>query len=424
MNSENKSLKDKHKTSYKKPRNLFLVTLILILPAFMLYGCSLGLTGTNKGSKKELDIGVIVPLSGDLSASGNGIKNSVALAVRNINDSKMLPNIKLKVVAKDDAGVASTARQVASSMANEKNIIGVVGTLNSSTAEVVMPILDKVHIAMVSPANTSNSLTQGPNWETNKKRPYRGYYRVVGYDANQGKIAADYIKQEMHLQRVAVINNKLAYGVGLANSFVKSFTALGGDVVLNDTVDQNEKNFSSIIAKIKAQNPQLVYFGGEFNGAALLSYQMKNSGLQVPLFGGDGIYDDGYIPNCSGKCDGDYATVTGDPLTDTEGGKKFIKQYNDMYHDSAYSPYGGQAYDATYTIANAIATSLSKQKQSNNVPSREDVQNNIQYTNFPGVTSVIHFDNFGDIIAPKFSVYVVQNKEWHFIKSVSVDSKP
>lgn len=397
-------------------RAVYTALILAVVPIISLYGCSLGLSSSSKGKTSVVKIGVIVPLSGPLGATGIGIKNSADLAVRNINKSHILPKIKLELDAQDDAATPATARQVAGQLIDDKKVLGVVGTLNSSTAQIILPMLDQANLAMISPANTNNTLTQGVDWTTKKVRPHRGYYRLVGYDSSQGDIASNYVKDKLNISRVAVINDKKAYGVGLSNNFASAFQKRGGTITLNDSIDENEKNFSAIIEKIKQSSPQAVYYGGEFPQASLLSYQMKSSGLQIPLIGGDGIFDEGYLKNCD-KCNGDYATVTGEPLNITESGKKFLKDYKAAGYRENPSAFGGEAYDAVYAIAHGIITATTKLKHDGVLPTRKEVSDSIQYDNFPGVTSVVQFDSFGDVLKPKFSIYYINNNKWHYISS-------
>ena len=115
--------------------------------------------GGSGGSTKTAKIGVIAPLSGDLSALGLGIQHSVELAVKQANDSNAIPGWKLEVVPKDDEAKPDPGKNAATALAGDKDVIGVVGTLNTSVSQQVQPVLAAAKIVQVSPANTGPGLT-------------------------------------------------------------------------------------------------------------------------------------------------------------------------------------------------------------------------------------------------------------------------
>jgi len=143
--------------------------------------------GNNSGgtTTKTAKIGVIAPLSGDLSALGKGIQHSVELAVKQANDSNAIPGWKLEVSAQDDEAKADVGKNAATKVAADDTVVGVVGTLNSSVAQQTQPILNTAKIAQVSPANTNPTLTKGADL-ANPKRPYANYFRTCTTDAVQG----------------------------------------------------------------------------------------------------------------------------------------------------------------------------------------------------------------------------------------------
>jgi branched-chain amino acid transport system substrate-binding protein len=158
--------------------------------------------GGSGGSTKTAKIGVIAPLSGDLSALGLGIQHSVELAVKQANDSNAIPGWKLEVAAKDDEAKPDTGKNAATALASDPEVIGVVGTLNTSVSQQVQPVLAPKNIVQVSPANTGPGLTQGANWQTDPKRPYPTYFRTCTTDAVQGPFAARYLYETAKITKV------------------------------------------------------------------------------------------------------------------------------------------------------------------------------------------------------------------------------
>lgn len=202
-----------------------------ILTATILAG-ALGLTacGTNREeaegsggaaascdtSKGTLIIGMIAPLSGGLSALGLGMRNSADLAVDQANQACKVPGYQLVFQPEDDQATPQVANQAATKLASDPNVVGVVGTLNSSTAQTVQPILKERNIVMVSPANTGPTLTLGQNFATAPTRPFDTYFRVATTDLVQGPFAANYLVQTAGKKNIAVIDDGKTYGANLA----------------------------------------------------------------------------------------------------------------------------------------------------------------------------------------------------------------
>src|SRR4051812_27866257 len=162
-------------------RRVRAIVIPLAIAAMVLSACGSnkdeGKTSAASGSTNTAKIALIAPLSGDLSALGLGMRNSVDLAVRQANDAGKIKGWKIEFDPEDDTAKADTGAQVATKVAGDPAMVGVVGTLNSSVAQQVQPILNKANILMVSPANTNPTLTQGAD-PNNKARPFQSYFRV------------------------------------------------------------------------------------------------------------------------------------------------------------------------------------------------------------------------------------------------------
>src|SRR5689334_17104860 len=295
-----------------------------IVAAALLAG-ALGLTacGTNRQenaggggssncdtSKGTLIVGMVAPLSGSLSALGLGMSHSADLAVDQANAKCTVPGYELVFQAEDDQATPQVAGQAATKLASDPNVVGVVGTLNSSTSQTVQPILADRSIVQISPANTNPTLTLGANPDS-PSRPFPTYFRVATTDLIQGPFAAQYLVQKAGKKNIAVIDDGKTYGAGLAQTFSDEATKLGAKVVAREKVGEKDTDFSGVIAKIRPLNPDAVYYGGEYPVAGPLSAQIAGAGLNIPLMGGDGIVDPKFV--ALGGRAGDLATNVGAP---------------------------------------------------------------------------------------------------------------
>jgi len=357
------------------------------------------------GPATTVTIGVIAPLTGDLSALGLGIKNSVDLAINQANESGDLGNYTIKINAQDDQATPDVGQHVASLLADDDSVIGVVGTLNSSVAQSVAPVLSSAGIVQVSPANTATSLTQGEDFATAPQRVWDTYFRTATTDANQAPFAAVYVHDTLGITEVATINDQKTYGAGLAQAFEQKFTDLGGTITSSEVINPDEKDYSAVVAKVAATNPKLVYYGGEYPQAAPLSAQMASAGLNVPLMGGDGIYSGDYL-KLGGRA-GDLATSVGAPVEKLASAGDFVSAYQAAGYSEPYEAYGGYAYDSANAIIEALKAAIAEDNTMTGADLRAAVLENMASVNFQGATGTVSFDEFGDTTNKTLTVYKV-----------------
>lgn len=396
---------------------------LLVIAAILFSACGSDADEEPEGTEESSEsadnnivkIGVIAPLSGSLSALGQGIKNSVDLAIKQANEEEKVPGWTIELAAEDDTAKADVGAQVATKLASDSAVAGVIGTLNSSVATQVQPILDRENIVMVSPANTAVDLTRGTD-AASPKRQFESYFRVSTTDDVQGPFAANYATEDLNAKNVVTIHDKKAYGQGLVAAFTKQFTENGGKVVAAETINPGDQDFSAVLTKIKPLNADLIYYGGEYPEASLLSNQAKAQGITAPLMGGDGIYDGTYIENAKEAAEGDLCTSVGAPTDDLESAADFVEAYNEEGYADPYSAYGAYAYDAANVIIEALAEVLDGEDEL--TPElREEIVAAVGETDMDGVTGKVTFDEFGDTTTKVLTVYKVTDQEWTAVKT-------
>jgi branched-chain amino acid transport system substrate-binding protein len=393
-------------------RRRTIVTAAILAGALGLTACGTNreeATGTGGGaacdtSKGTLIIGMIAPLSGGLSALGLGMKNSADLAVDQANQKCTVPGYQLAFQPEDDQATPQIANQAATKLASDPNVVGVVGTLNSSTSQTVQPILHERDIVQISPANTGPALTMGENAATAPTRQFDNYFRVATTDLIQGPFAANYLVQTAGKKNIAVIDDGKTYGSGLAEQFSQQATKLGAKVVAREKVGERDTDFSGVIAKIRPMNPDAVYYGGEYPVAGPLSAQLAAAGLNVPLMGGDGIVDPQFV--ALGGRAGDLATNVGAPAASLPSAQQFIKDYQAANYPEEYGAYGAFTYDATNVIIAALAKALANGDYSE--AKRADIVKAVQDTKIDGAGGPISFDQYGDTTNKVLTVYTVE----------------
>lgn len=395
-------------TGARRARRTSLLAVTVLAGALALAGCSTSSAGGDCGTDKgTLVVGLIAPLSGPLANIGLGMRDSADLAVRQADERCAIPGYRLELQSRDDRGDPPTGAAAAKDLAANPDLIGVVGTYNSSTAQTVQPVLGDAGIVQVSPGNTNVSLTRGANPVTAPLRQYQTYFRVVATDAVQGPAAADHLAA-LGRTRVAVVSDGQTYGEGIAEEFTKQLGTRGGDVVLRMTLPPGSPP-AAAVAAITRTDPQAVFYGGEYPDAGPLSRAL--AGLDIPLMGGDGIVDPDYAT--AGGRDGDLGTSIGPPTDTLPGAKGFIDAYRAAGYREAYGQYGAFSFDATNVVLGSVGTVVANRGGGEwSSALRPAVDQAVQAYDADGITGPISFDRFGDVGSGAVTVYRMVGGRW------------
>ena len=340
--------------------------------------------------KKKTDtvkIGVAGPMTGDQSKMGMDFRNGVTLAVEEWNAKGGVLGKKIELVIGDDQHDPKQAVSVANKLVNE-GVIGVIGHFNSSCSIPASDIYNRAGIPMISPGSTNPKLTDNG---------YKGVFRVCGRDDQQGRVGAEFAKNQLKLKRVAVIHDKTTYGQGLADEFKK---ALGGgvEVVFYGGVVQGDKDFKSVLTSLRETNPELVFFGGIYPEAGLLVRQARELGIKAPFMSGDGTIDPKFIEITGAEAaEGTYLTFSPDPHH-IPTAKDFIKNYTSKFGE--IGPYSIYAYDAGNILLTAI-------KEANALDAKS-VIDKLHSLEFTGAAGKIRFDAKGDVTSAPYVVWITK----------------
>ncbi len=352
---------------------VMLVALGLVLPLA---------TASDAQTKGTIKVATQSPLSGGQSALGEGIKLGAQLAVEQKKGALEKLGFKVELVpfddqAKPDVGVANAKNIVA-----DKDILLVIGHLNSGVAIPSSEVYKEVQLAMISPANTNPVVTD---------RNLLNVSRVCGRDDVQGAVGAEFAKG-LKIKTAYVIHDKTTYGQGVAEFFRDDAKKLGIDVVGFEGTEE-KSNFDPIITPIKAKNPDLVYFGGIYDQGAPFFKQTREKGLKSSFLGPDGM-DSSDLTKIAGKAVvGMYYTTAAGPVALYPKAKDFAKAFKERFKKDP-EPYAAEAYDATTVGLRAIEAAM--KEGGGKTPSREAVSVAIRKTKLEGITGHIEFDSKGD----------------------------
>ncbi|WP_345665516.1 branched-chain amino acid ABC transporter substrate-binding protein [Streptomyces venetus] len=409
---------------------MVILTSVLTTGALTLTACGSrddsGDKGGDSGSGTTLTIGVDAPLSGENSTTGLGIQYGAQIAVDDANKNNWVPGVKFKLKALDDKAQPATGQSNATSIVGDKTAVGAVGPLNSGVAQTMQQVFASANMVQISPANTNPELTQGKNWQTDKKRPYKTYFRTATTDELQGSFAAGYAYNGLKKKKAFVVDDKQTYGAGLAKIFAEQYKKYGGKVVATDHVNTGDKDFGSLVTKIKNSGADLLYYGGQYDESALITKQLKDTGVKIPLFGGDGMFASTYIEAAGKASEGDLATAIGVPADTLPAAKQFIQTYKDKGYKGDYGAYGAYAYDAATAIIKAVKAAADA--NGGKVPTdindlRSKVVDGVQKSDFEGITGKVSFDQYGDTTNKQLTVYQVEKGAWKDVETGTADLK-
>ncbi|GAA1983071.1 branched-chain amino acid ABC transporter substrate-binding protein [Kitasatospora viridis] len=374
--------------------------------------------GSSSSGDLTVTIGVDAPLSGQNSATGLGIQYGVQIAVDDANKNNTVPGVKFKVKALDDQAQPGIGQQNATALVGDSSVLGVIGPLNSGVAQSMQQVFQTADLVEISPSNTNPALTQGPNWASgNKVRPFKTYFRTATTDALQGAFAAQYAYDTAGKRKAFVVDDKQDYGAGLASIFQSSFTKDGGSIAGTDHVNTGDKDFSTLVTKIKNSGADMLYYGGQYDEAQLITKQLKDAGANIPLMGGDGIYSATYITTAGTEAEGDLATSVGIPVDTLPSAQDFVAKYKAAKYPGDYGTYGGYSYDAALAIIKSIGKSMGSGGKT--LPTRAQVVTGVQNADFDGIAGHVSFDQYGDTTDKQLTVYQVKSGKWVSVKTGS-----
>ena len=298
------------------------------------------ISGCSKGGGDVIKIGVAGPMTGDQSRYGVDFRNGVGMAVKKWESQGGVMGKKVQVLLEDDQHDPKQAVSAANKLINE-NVACVIGHFNSSCSIPASKVYLDGGIPMISPATTNPQFTEQGYWNT---------FRVCGRDDQQGKVAAEFVTNDLKKTRIAVIQDKTTYGQGITDEFKKNLGPRA-KVVYDGSIIQGDKDFKSVLASIKSADPEVVYFGGMYPEAGLLVRQAREIGLDAIFVGGDGAMDRKLVEIAGGSADGFYITFTPDPSS-IESARDFLDKYKSKFGEPG--PYSIYAYVAADIMLKAI----------------------------------------------------------------------
>jgi branched-chain amino acid transport system substrate-binding protein len=349
--------------------------------------------GTASAQDLVVKIGHVGPTSGAIAHLGKDNENGARMAIDALNAKGVMiggKKAKFELLAEDDAGDPKQGTAAAQKLVDSK-VNGVIGHLNSGTSIPASKIYSDAGIPQISPSATNPKFT---------RNGYKTTFRVVADDVHLGGTLGKYAVTQLKGKSIAVIDDRTAYGQGVADEFEKGVKGAGGKTVAREFTNDKATDFTAILTSIKAKNPDVVFFGGMDAVAGPMMRQMKQLGISAKFMGGDGICS-GELPKLAAGTMGDGQVVCAEAGGVEGEGKKsmetfyadFKKKYNTDVQ--VYAPY---VYDALNVMVDAMVKAGSAE------PAKY-LPVLAKTSGYKGVTGVISFDEKGDIKNGALTLY-------------------
>src|SRR5688572_19638179 len=356
-----------------------------VAAALVTVGC-----GQSGGGGSEVKIGHVAPLTGGIAHLGKDNENGARLAIEEANAAKVQidgKEVKFTLVAEDDQADPKVGTTVAQKLVDAK-VVGVVGHLNSGTSIPASAIYNQAGIPVISGSATNPKLTE---------QGFKGQFRVVARDDQQGPAVANYLSANQKPKVVAVIDDATAYGEGIANGVEKTLKEAKINVLPREKGTDKTTDWKAILTKLRGRNPDAVFYGGmDATGGPLLK-QGRELGIKAVFSFGDGACTDKMKELAGPAAEGLLCSQAGIPVQAAD--KKFLDAYKKKFNADPilYSPF-------TYDAANMLIQAMQKANSSD----PKKYLPVLQKLDFKGATGKIAFDDKGDRKDAEMTIFTMK----------------
>ena len=369
---------------------------LLAVPAAL---CALGLLlcGGEARAAEPIRIGLMCPLTGKWASEGQDMRQIVTLLAEDVNKAGGIsqgPNKgrKIELIVEDDAGDPRTASLAAQKLASA-GVMAIIGTYGSAVTEASQNIIDEAGILQIATGSTSVRLTE-------KGLPL--FFRTCPRDDEQGRVAGGVIAAKGY-KAVALLHDNSSYAKGLADESARVLKEKGVPVVFHDALTPSERDYTAILTKLKAANPDLIFFTGYFPEVGMLLRQKAEMHWDVPMMGGDAANNTDLVKIAGTAAAKGYFFVSPPSAHDFDSpeARDFFSRYQATYKSLPSSVWSVLAGDAFKVIVAALEAGVDADPEAVSAWLKKDLRD------YPGLTGPLGFNAKGDRIGDLYKVYEV-----------------
>ena len=333
-------------------------------------------------------IGLVVPMAGEAGRVAQSMRRAAEMAIADRTDRL---GRKVDLAVGDDQFDPKLAVTTAEKLVQD-GIWGVVGHFYSSSSIPASAVYNQADIPMVTPTSTHPRLTgQG----------FDNVFRVCGRDDQQALTAAEFLLDRLRARRIAVVHDRTDYGRALAEALIRTLERRAGRrIVTVETIAQGEKDFSPLVARLRAVEPDALYFGGIFREAGYLVRQVRQAGLSAAFVSDDGVLDPEFVKLAGEEAaKGTYLTFAQDPLR-LPSARDVIQRFEAQY--GPIGPYVLHTYDAVGVLLHGLRVA---KPRANTPEELRKVIRAIHTASFEGTLGTLRWDRSGDLVASPYVIY-------------------
>ncbi|WP_102708116.1 branched-chain amino acid ABC transporter substrate-binding protein [Terribacillus saccharophilus] len=347
-------------------------------------------SASDGGGNETVKIALQAPMSGGSATLGEAIKNGAAMAVEEEKADFEEAGFSLELVEYDDQGDPQKGVSNAQIIGSDQEVYGVVAHLNSGVFIPSSEVYERYNIPSVSPASTATDVTD---------RDLKSVNRIVARDDFQGPAGAEYAVQEIGAKKIFVINDKTAYGQGLATAFAEAAAEEGAEIVGEAGITVGEKDFNGVLNQVSSADPDLVYFGGLYSEGGLLIKQARDNGIDAAFMGGDGLDSSTLVEIAGDTVNNVYLTSVAGDSSATEFAKNYEEEYGAK--PESFSIYG---YDSAKVLMEGILDAA--KENGGKLPAKDKVAAAVRaIDDYEGEMTQVSFDDKGDNEFAKIFIY-------------------
>ena len=350
-----------------------------------------------------IKVGHVGPLTGGIAHLGKDNENGARLAVEEINAAGGIKvgdkTFKLELVAEDDKADPKEGTLAAQKIV-DSGAVAIVGHLNSGTTIPASKIYADANMTQISPSATNPKYTE---------QGFKTAFRVVANDNQQGAVLANYAADTLKAKTIAIVDDRTAYGQGLADVVEKVAKEKGVKVVGREFTNDKATDFNAILTKIRGAKPDVIMYGGMDATAGPMAKQIKQLGIKATFLAGDGVCSPEFVKLAGDAAGILHCSMAGEAVEKLAKGAEFVDKYKKRFNQDVqiYSPY---SYDAVYIIADAMKRA--------GKADRASITAAMPTTNYNGLTGTIAFDDKGDIKGGAISMFKVNNGKLEYVSTV------
>ena len=355
--------------------------------------CFAAMSGLSGAASADTAVAIAGPMTGQYASSGDQIKKGAEMAIADINAKGGVLGQKLKLEIGDDACDPKQAVAVANQMVNKK-IAFMHGHWCSSSTIPASEVYVEANIPMAT-VSTNPKVTE---------RGLKNIFAIAGRDDDQGKVAGGYLADKFKGKKIAVVDDKSAYGKGLADEIAKAMDGKGAKPALRESITAGEKDYSGLISKLKSAGVEVMAFGGYHTEVALILRQAQQAGLKLTVMGGDTLSNTELV-TAAGAAANNVLFTFGPDARKNPAAAPIVKKFR----DAKVEPEGYVLYAyAAFQLFDQAAAKAKSTKFS-------DVEKALRSNTFDTVIGPLAFDAKGNGKAPAFVVYAWKDGKYDYV---------